>query len=161
MEKKDIYEIVDNYFYDEENHFTCIDAYKWGEEEGHVVAVVHDSGDVYFIYPEARVSKKVLNAISDAQGEIRKRRIAKRCPDGSEPIWLRVGGYIYATREELDQLFNEYRKGQDALMEKIIKRSFIPEGDTYIPDIVVEEFNKEHGTHYDDRGEYGFDVYLA
>lgn len=159
MEKKDIYEIVNNYFYDEENHFTCIDAYKWGEEEGHVVAVVHDSGDVYFVCPEARTSKKVLNAISDTQGEIRKREIAKRCPDGSESIWLRVGGHIFVTKEELDQLLKEYEKGQDELMEKIIKRSFIPEGNTYIPVFVIEEFNENHGTDYDTIGDYEFAVF--
>lgn len=159
MEKKDIYEFVDNYYYDEENHFTCIDAYKWGDEDGHVVAVVHDSGDVYFIHNEARVSKKVLNAISDTRGEIRKREIAKRCPDGSEPIWLRVGGHIFVTREELNQLLNEYEKGQDALMEKIIKRSFIPEGNTYIPNFVVEEFNEGHGTNYDSCYDYEFAVF--
>lgn len=158
-QKKDIYEIVDNYFYDENNHFHCIDAYKWGEEEGHVVAVVHDSGDVWFCHPEARISEKVRNAINDVKGEILKRQIEKRNPEGTYELWLRVGGHILVTKDELDTLLNEYEKGQDELMEKIIKRSFIPEGNTYIPACVIEEFNENYDTDYDTISDYEFAVF--
>lgn len=158
-QKKDIYEIVDNYFYDEDSHFYCIDAYKWGEEEGHVVAVVHDSGDVWFCSPEARISEKVRNAINDVKDEIAKRKIEKRNPEGTHELWLRVGGHVFVTKDELDTLLKEYEKGQDELMEKIIKRSFIPEGNTYIPEYVIEEFNEEHGTDYDDSADYEFAVF--
>lgn len=159
-QKKDIYEIVDNYHYDEERHFYCIDAYKWGEEEGHVVAVVHDSGDVWFCSPEARASEKVANAIKGVKDEIIRKRIEKRNPEGTHELWLRVGGHIFATKDELDTLLKEYEKGQDELMEKIIKRSFIPEGNTYIPSCVIEEFNENYGTDYDTIGDYDFHVVL-
>ena len=47
--------------------FWCVDAWRTGndDEEGRVIAVVHDSGDVFYIEPEGRFSplaQEVINA---------------------------------------------------------------------------------------------------
>ena len=102
-QKKDIYEIVDNYFYNEDSHFYCIDAYKWGEEEGHVVAVVHNSGDVWFCHPEARISEKVRNAIKEVQEKIAKEKSDRICDRYS--VWVETGISIFGTKDEINALF--------------------------------------------------------
>lgn len=63
LKPEDLYEEVRCDYHDDENHYTTIDAWEYNCEEGKVVAVVHDSGDVWFIDNAARASRKVLEAI--------------------------------------------------------------------------------------------------
>lgn len=63
LKPEDLYEEVRCDYHDDENHYTTIDAREPNCDEGNVVAVVHDSGDVWFIDNTARASRKVLEAI--------------------------------------------------------------------------------------------------
>lgn len=63
LKPEDLYEEVRCDYHDDENHYTTIDAWEPNCDEGKVVAVVHDSGDVRFIDNAARASRKVLEAI--------------------------------------------------------------------------------------------------
>lgn len=49
--------------------FTCIDAWRTDDdnEEGRTVAVVHESGDVYYNEPEARRSQMVTEAVAQVR----------------------------------------------------------------------------------------------
>lgn len=64
LRPEDLYEEVRCDYHDDDNHYTTIDAWEQNCEEGKVVAVVHDSGDVWFIDNTARASRKVIEAIN-------------------------------------------------------------------------------------------------
>ena len=64
LKPEDLYEEVRCDYHDDENHYTTIDAWEHDCEEGKGVAVVHDSGDVWFIDNTARASRKVIEAIN-------------------------------------------------------------------------------------------------
>lgn len=68
MRDKEYYSEVRNDYYDEEDHFYRIDAWKTGDdnEDGKVIAVVHyPSADVYYIEPEAMSSPMAQEAIKE------------------------------------------------------------------------------------------------
>ena len=56
---------VENTYYDEESHFHAIDAWIGNEDEGKIVAVVHDSGDVWYIDNTARYDDLVQERIKE------------------------------------------------------------------------------------------------
>lgn len=52
----------------------------------------------------------------------------------SKRIWIRVGGYIYGTEEELQKLLDKNEE-EGCLSEKDIEGlTFVPDGESYIPD---------------------------
>jgi hypothetical protein len=65
---------VRNDYRDEAAHFTTIDAWRTGDddEEGKVVAVVHDSGDYWYIDPDAINDPMVEQAIKEVQQRLAK-----------------------------------------------------------------------------------------
>ena len=69
---KKIYAEVRCDFHDDDAHFTTIDAWMTEDdnEEGKVVAVVHDSGDVWYIEPDARLDEGVANAILEVKNRL-------------------------------------------------------------------------------------------
>lgn len=69
---KKIYSEVRCDYHDDDAHFTTIDAWRSGDdnEEGKVVAVVHDSGDVWYIEPDARVDEGVAKAILEVKNRL-------------------------------------------------------------------------------------------
>ena len=69
---KKIYSDVKCDFHDDDAHFTTIDAWKSDDdmEEGKVVAVVHDSGDVWYIETDARIDEEVEKAILEVKNRL-------------------------------------------------------------------------------------------
>ena len=57
-------------YYNEEGFWT-VDAWESDNEEGKVLAVIHVSGDVYYIEPEARYSALVQEVISEKIKELK------------------------------------------------------------------------------------------
>lgn len=58
-------------------------------------------------------------------------------------IWIRVGGYIYGTEEELQALIRKNEE-QDGLSPQDIEgMTFVPDGDAYIPDDMEIEDDEE------------------
>ena len=72
MNMKTKYCEVRNDYYDESAHFTTIDAWKSDDdnEEGKVVAVVHDRGDYWYTDPEAINDPMVEQAIKEVQNRL-------------------------------------------------------------------------------------------
>ena len=66
------YKCVDTNYFDTEQNFWCVDAWRTDDEneEGKVVAVIHASGDYFITDPEARSCENVQKAISDKVREI-------------------------------------------------------------------------------------------
>ena len=69
---KEIYKEVRNDYHDGSSNFTTIDAWLTDDdnEEGKVVAVVHDSGDYWIIDPDAGYDPKVMNAINEVRSRL-------------------------------------------------------------------------------------------
>ena len=58
-------------------------------------------------------------------------------------LWMRLG-----VGEEAVIFANDGRA--ERLLQKIIAEGrFVPDGDTYIPELTVEEYNQEYGTEYE------------
>jgi len=67
-------------------------------------------------------------------------------------LWMRVGMTFRFTEEEIDAILNQ-NDGAPS-MRTVIRRAFDEgrfelDGDTYVPEVSVEEYNRENGTAYD------------
>jgi len=75
-------------------------------------------------------------------------------------LWIRLGVSLQITAAEEAILFGDDREAAtEALRHILAEERFTPDGDSYIPEPTVEEYNKEYGTKYEP-GEYDFDIYV-
>lgn len=67
------YVCVEINYFDEEQNFWCVDAWRTDDEneEGKVVGVIHPSGDYYIFDYDAKICKNVQTAVSDKVREIK------------------------------------------------------------------------------------------
>lgn len=72
-------------------------------------------------------------------------------------IWMRLGISLRGTEEEIESLFNDDEKSYETLTKILQERRFEINGDSYIPETVVEEYNKEYNTEHE-VGDYGFEL---
>ena len=72
-------------------------------------------------------------------------------------IWMRLGVTLKGTKEEIESLFNDDEKSYETLTKILKERRFEIDGDSYIPETVVEEYNKEYNTQHE-VGDYGFNL---
>lgn len=72
-------------------------------------------------------------------------------------IWMRLGISLRGTREEIESLFNDDEKSYKTLTKILQDRRFEIDGDSYIPEKEVEEYNKEYNTQHE-VGDYGFNL---
>lgn len=73
-------------------------------------------------------------------------------------IWMRLGVTLKGTKEEIETLFSDGEESFDVLMKILKERRFIFDGDSYIPETCVEDYNKEYGTNHE-VGDYEFNIY--
>lgn len=61
-------------------------------------------------------------------------------------VWARIGVTLYGSKEEIEALFTD--NFQEAL-EKLFKEGkYKIDGDSYIPDSCIEEYDKKYGTNH-------------
>lgn len=60
-------------------------------------------------------------------------------------IWMRLGVSVFGSAEEIDNVLNEEHL---QLIKLLREGRFEINGDTYIPDTSVDEYNQTNGTHY-------------
>jgi hypothetical protein len=72
-------------------------------------------------------------------------------------IWMRLGITIRGSEEEMESLFNEDKKSYETLTKILQERRFEINGDSYIPETKVEEYNKVYNTQHE-VGDYGFNL---
>lgn len=72
-------------------------------------------------------------------------------------IWMRLGISLRGTEEEIESLFNDDDNSYEVLTKILQERRFEIIGDSYIPETVVEEYNKEYNTQHE-VGDYGFNL---
>lgn len=61
-------------------------------------------------------------------------------------IWIRLGGYISGTKEEINNLM----ENGTGLKELLAKNQFEPYGESYIPSCEIESYNEEYGTDFEE-----------
>lgn len=73
-------------------------------------------------------------------------------------LWMRLGVSFEVSEDEEKAILGGDWQTSSRALEKIIKEGrFTPDGDSYIPEVTVEEFNEKHGTGYEVR-DIDFDV---
>jgi len=76
-------------------------------------------------------------------------------------IWLRLGVSVDITDEDVENILFSNGASMERIIRMAIKEGHCHlDGDTYIPECVVEEYNKKYGTEYE-IGEYGCDLGFA
>lgn len=64
-------------------------------------------------------------------------------------IWMRVGATVYLNEKEAETLLNgDNAEAKDLLKRMIYDNRFRLDGETYIPESSVEEFNEMYDKHY-------------
>lgn len=77
------YVCAENTYYDEYERFHCIDAWPTEDQEegGRTVAVVNDSGGVWYCDPDARHCECVVNCVEELQQRLRKEAVKIKEPE--------------------------------------------------------------------------------
>ena len=73
-------------------------------------------------------------------------------------LWCRIGATLYINEKEAEILLgDDNAKAKDLLKRMIYDNRFRLDGETYIPESSIEEFNEMYDKHYqEDEYEYMF-----
>ena len=71
-----------------------------------------------------------------------------------ESVWMRLGATVTGKREEIEKILEGH---VDTLAQLLARGKFEISGETYIPSMVIEEYNKEHLTDFEEKD---MDFYL-
>ena len=73
-------------------------------------------------------------------------------------LWMRIGATVYLNENEAETLLNgDNSEAKDLLKRMIYDNRFRLDGETYIPESSVEDFNEMYDKHYQpDEYEYMF-----
>lgn len=64
-----------------------------------------------------------------------------------ESLWMRVGVTVKGDREDIEKIL----QGDENTLSRLLEaRSFDIDGETYIPDTVVEEYNSDNATDFEE-----------
>ena len=64
-------------------------------------------------------------------------------------LWMRLGVGLRISEAEEAVIFANDGRAERLLQKIIAEGRFVPDGDTYIPEVTVEEYNQEYGTEYE------------
>lgn len=64
-------------------------------------------------------------------------------------LWMRLGVGLRISEAEEAVIFANDGRAERLLQKIIAEGRFVPDGDTYIPELTVEEYNQEYGTEYE------------
>lgn len=65
-------------------------------------------------------------------------------------IWMRLGVTLKGTKEEIESLLSDdYDLSKNALMKILKEGRYDFDGDSYIPETCVEDYNKDYGTEHE------------
>lgn len=73
----------------------------------------------------------------------------------TKELWIRLGVVLQLTPEEETAIFSNSDHLMASAIKKIVTEGrYRLNGDTYVPGVVVDEFNSKNGTSYE-TGDYG------
>ena len=75
-------------------------------------------------------------------------------------VWLRMGITLCGDEQDIEQVVSGKDGSEDTLMRLMKESSFVIDGDTYIPEPCIEQYNKDYGTTHE-VGDVGFNLYDA
>ena len=64
-------------------------------------------------------------------------------------LWMRLGVGLRISEAEEAVIFANDGRAERLLQKIIAEGRFVPDGDTYSPELTVEEYNQEYGTEYE------------
>ena len=64
-------------------------------------------------------------------------------------LWMRLGVGLRISEAEEAVIFANDGRAERLLQKIIAEGRFVPDVDTYIPELTVEEYNQEYGTEYE------------
>lgn len=65
-------------------------------------------------------------------------------------IWMRLGVTLEGTKEEIETLLSDdYDLSKNALKKILTEGRYKVDGDSYIPETCVEEYNNDYGTDHE------------
>lgn len=70
-------------------------------------------------------------------------------------IWMRVGGFLSGSKEDIEKIL----EGDSFTLQKLLEAGkFQVEGDTYIPESTVSNYNRDNNTCFEEDN-ISFDLY--
>ena len=91
-----------------------------------------------------------IQGVSDAHLWVDYRVIPKTAEESQpkQAIWMRVGTTVKGSTEEIEKII----EGDDETLCRLLEtRNFDIDGETYIPSTVVEEYNRENNTDFEEK----------
>jgi len=82
--------------------------------------------------------------------DIIRRRFGKKPEPEYGHLWLRLGVTVKLTQQDIDLLLNGNKEQATVLWKAWQEGRITPNGDTYVPGEVIEDYNKENGTSYEE-----------
>lgn len=68
-------------------------------------------------------------------------------PQPESAVWMRLGATVHGHKDDIEKII----QGDCATLNKLLEnKSFDIDGETYIPASVIEEYNKENQTDFDE-----------
>lgn len=68
-------------------------------------------------------------------------------PQPESTLWMRLGITVHGTKDDIEKII----QGDHTALNRLLgKKSFDIDGETYIPSSVIEEYNKENQTDFDE-----------
>lgn len=64
-------------------------------------------------------------------------------------IWMRLGVTLNGTKDELETLLSNGEEGYNTLVKILREKRFVIDGESYIPEKCIEEYNNEYGTDHE------------
>ena len=93
-----------------------------------------------------------FNQSAPADGLVEMSSSLAQSSSSFKKTWLRLGVSIYASEDEIDKLMTDC---DDDILRKIIADGrWRPDGESYIPEVTVEEYNAANGTFYEGEPEF-------
>lgn len=93
-----------------------------------------------------------FNQSAPADGLVEMSSSLAQSSSSFKKTWLRLGVSIYAREDEIDKLMTD--GDNDTLREILADGRWRPDGESYIPEVTVEEFNAANGTSYEGEPEF-------
>ena len=78
-------------------------------------------------------------------------QLISRNDSALKKTWVRLGVSLYLKDEEVEPIMEG---DAETLREVLRDGRGVPDGDSYIPSVTVEKFNKDYGTEYDGEPEF-------
>lgn len=129
------------------------DAIRYYNETGQIPSaewLMNNGGAVQNIeFPTKAEYNAYVQGVSDAHlwGDYHILTKTDAIPQPESTLWMRLGITVHGTKDDIEKII----QGDHTALNRLLgKKSFDIDGETYIPSSVIEEYNKENQTDFDE-----------